>query len=566
MADTSVRRSGRDSQRPRRYRDEPSLGDDDNFQEPQGPPRDPVAPPQAQAEDGAENNPDNEPEEDLGADTQPQQQVANADIMRALLDDRSIMMNNQSDIRTAINLFRQALQGQRSNSTSNSSSTTTSPIPAQPPAVPQNRRYFETPLEAGYEKPLDLELNKEDIKLFKMLAAPIMKDKIGLETKQVYNLIKELKERSANSPWTKKDTGILIIRDEHDTIKRTNLLLKYGKLTLKEVRWHVTQYRQPQQPISDENMRKRQDDNALFQALSASIDADAKNEISKSEEDKYTIYQHKSGVLFFKVLIDHMNFDKNEMVNLTRIELNQVAEKLEDMDYDIKEFIAYVEERMARLDAADAPEDAMLPINLFKAFVNTPNEQFNRFMEYEQNRINHPLLKSKRLTAHEIMHLARTKYDILYAEDLWNEKTPTQKALISMQTKVNNIQKNQSKLAKEKEKQANGDKNKNKKKDLKPDREPNSKEKKGEPFFNKNSKKAWYYCCPASGGKPECDKGWVRHDPKKCDPTKFKDKSKKRSRSDRDKDEEIKTLRAQVAAFQDRDRNAGNSDDEQFHP
>ena len=182
-----------------------------------------------------------------------------------------------------------------------------------------------------------------------------------------------------------------------------NVITEYGRLTLEQIRAHVTSYVVPPQgqQLQDHQHRQRQNDYQAYSFLSSTADLEGHLKLL-AETDKYVVNGHYSGVLYLKLMtlkaiVDTRATASHMRENLTNLDTYMISTARSN----IKEFNQYVKVNREGLRARGQTTDDLM-VNLFKGYLKVEDRDFVQYMKMKKSFYD----DGNDLTVDELMQLA----------------------------------------------------------------------------------------------------------------------------------------------------------------
>ena len=283
------------------------------------------------------------------------------------------------------------------------------------------------------------------------------------------------------------------------------LLDSYGTVTLEVIMQNELLY------INKET-RKTQDTSILFKCTMSSVSNSGQSKILCHSKD-YQIGEHFSGLLLLKVIIRESCVDTQATAATIRTRLSALDVYMGEISSDITKFNGYVMMLIEMLHTRGETTSDIL-VNLFKGYATASDATFRGYISRQRERYD----DDENIPFGLLMLRADNKYKSLMEQGLWNAPTADQSKILALEAQTKQLKK---------ELKGGNPRNKNNRNKLNNKYSKNrspfywTKPKNGEERKTKEwNNKTYNYCCSATGGK--CPGRWVTHDPKKCNPDKFK--------------------------------------------
>ena len=230
-----------------------------------------------------------------------------------------------------------------------------------------------------------------------------------------------------------------------------------------------------------------------------------------------------SGLLLLKVIIRESHADSNATITSIRLKLTNLDAYMKSVHSYIKKFNEYVILLVQSLEARSQTTNDLMT-NLFKGYLAASDKTFRLYItskqdDYDETSIGNQA--SNAMTATKLMHLAKTKYDILNEKGEWNAPSAKDQ-IIALKAEVRGLKKSQ-KIGKGKKQQAKGggkSNNKKRKKSSKPKgdgtQHPKEWSAPGQNDLKTRTYKGvpWHWCHETTGG--QCTGKWRVHKPTEC--------------------------------------------------
>lgn len=384
--------------------------------------------------------------------------------------------------------------------------------PAQPPA-PQ-RVYAVAPARGDVNNFIDV-TTSDGMKIFKA-ATDELTYKYDGKAENAIMFTEILMERAILCGWGIGAGDILTITIDANTTY--NLIREYGCFTMEQLEEHVRGYVLPQQGQQAAQQNRRvQNDYQLFVCLSNSLTEAGRLKVL-AETERYTINGHKSGSLFFKLLMKKAVIDTRATANHYRMNLINLDSYMSVVDSNIQLFNQYVKINRDGLKSRGQHYDDIM-INLFRGYMHAMDQEFVRYIKDKKDQYD----DGADMDEDRLMELALNKYENLVTEGKWRALSPADEKLEALNAtvdKLKDLNLRLSKSLKAKQQKGKGDKdakgkdkakkksNKNKKRqneDMSWKKKP---PKEGEPTSKKVQDKMWYWCLDHLA--------WVMHEPSEC--------------------------------------------------
>jgi hypothetical protein len=384
---------------------------------------------------------------------------------------------------------------------------------AQQPAAPQPT-YALSPARTNADQFIDY-TTADGKKLFKAATEPLS-IKFDVEGKNV-NMFNELLLTRANmAGWDSGQGDILTIPDANGNDR--NLITEYGRLTMEEITTHVRTYVLPAQgQQAPPANRRAQNDYQLFLCLSTSL-TEAGHIKLLAERDRYTINGHRSGSLYFKLLMKKAIIDTRATASQLRTNLINLDSYMNVVDSNIRLFNQYVKINSEGLKARGESNDDLM-VNLFRGYMQAMDQEFVKYIKDKKNSYD----EGADIDADRLMELALNKYENLVTEGQWRALTPADEKLEALNATVDKLKDENLRLSKSlKTKQQKGKGDQESKNKNKPKKKPNKNKKRqnedmswkkkppkeGEPTTKQVQNNTWHWCLDHLA--------WVLHHPSEC--------------------------------------------------
>lgn len=385
--------------------------------------------------------------------------------------------------------------------------------PPQAPAPPQPI-YALSPARANPDQFIDYKTT-DGIKIYKA-ATEALPIKFDVEAKNVNVFIEQLLTHANMAGWDLGQGDILTIPDANQ-INR-NLITEYGCLTEEEIRNHVRGYAAPAQgqQAMPQN-RRAQNDYQFFLCLSNSLTEAGQIKLL-AERNRYTINGHRSGSLFFKLIMKKAIIDTRATASQLRTNLINLDSYMSVVDSNIRLFNQYVKVNCEGLAARNESNDDLM-IHLFRGYMQAMDQEFVQYIKLKKNDYD----EGADIDPDRLMELALNKYENLVTEGRWRALSPSEEKLEALNATVDKLKDENLRLSKslkasqqkgKSEQQAKG-KGKSKKKSNKNKKRQNEDmswkkkpPKDGEPTTKQVQGKDWHWCLDHMA--------WVNHHPSEC--------------------------------------------------
>jgi hypothetical protein len=312
-------------------------------------------------------------------------------------------------------------------------------------------------------------------------------------TSQTANLFCDdaLNDRANKAGWYAGEGNILSIPDSSTPPINWDLIREYGRLTIAEIRAHVSTY-------IEGNTRRTQNSAQLLSCIKESLSDAGKLKIL-SESDKWKVEGKESGILLFKIIMQKAVVDTRATSSFFRENLTSLDSYITTIDSNIELFNQYVNINRSGLQARGESTDDLI-INLFKAYLNVADQNFVEYMKKKKDDYDEgtTILEPETLMTH-----ALNKYHILVQEHKWKSRSPQDEQLVALKAQYEQLRDANLRLARsiavKKSTKASGKDQKSKKKGRKQQQkqiEPWKREppKEGEPRTKVVNNKTYNWC------------------------------------------------------------------------
>jgi hypothetical protein len=198
------------------------------------------------------------------------------------------------------------------------------------------------------------------------------------EPEDLFQFLKEVKDRADEMVWTNTILKIKMTDDDGNVVAEEDFFDNYGTITLEEVVESEREYGSTQD-------RKAQDTYMLYKCLMASLSAEAKKKIL-IWSDQYNVDGASGGVALLKVIVRESHLDTNATTNQIRTKLSNLDQYITTVDSDIGKFNQHVKLLIQSLNARNQTTSDLL-INLFKGYVGCSDEVFRAWLARKQETI-----------------------------------------------------------------------------------------------------------------------------------------------------------------------------------
>ena len=353
----------------------------------------------------------------------------------------------------------------------------------------------------------------EAIKLYSKATARLQEDTLfDANADQLFRFIKSLKDRAVEFGWTLPNRGILMIKsDPADPLgQEFDFLDSYGAVTLELLEQNELTY------INKET-RKTQDTSMLYKCLMTSLSTSGQSKVL-CHNKQYLIGPHFSGLLLLKIIIRESCVDTQATAATIRTRLSTLDTYMGEIGSDITKFNGYVMMLVEMLNTRGHTTSDLL-INLFKGYATASDATFRGYISRQRERYD----DDEQIPFSLLMLRADNKYKSLKEQGLWNAPTADESKILALETQTKQLKKELQGKKGNSRHNRRGSSNQRSSNPRSTNRPPFywQKPKSGEEHKKKEWKnKTYNYCCTATGGK--CPGRWVTHNPKRCDPEKFK--------------------------------------------
>lgn len=282
-----------------------------------------------------------------------------------------------------------------------------------------------------------------------------------------------------------------------------NLLDHYGEITLEQVRADAD--------YIGTQSRNAQMSHQMYQCLHSTNDTDAANRMV-TETEKYLINGTPDGPSYLTTLIQTFFVNTEAKPTQLRLKIAEAHSVISEKDYNIDLFNTEINSYVQQLHALGTTTQDLFA-HLTKAYKSVPDKAFRTYMS---NKIDAHDDGTHKLTAQQLMALAKAKYDDMVEENLWMIQDDTDKQLVALTAQLEQVE----------------IQNKGLKAKLQQGKRPNTQQKK--PFWKKgnNNKKQsdkwkWKETPPKTGQTTKTFEGktynwciyhkkWTLHKPSEC--------------------------------------------------
>jgi hypothetical protein len=312
--------------------------------------------------------------------------------------------------------------------------------PVQPAAVPAVVTFAYTPGTTGQAATL---IDYSTTSGAKIQRAAIEKLPVthDLDKAHLYDFLESLRSRAIACNWY----GTLFrINQDGEALNPIN---NYGILKKESVDTKVRTY-------MFHNTREAQDDYNLFCCLEASLSTEARATLY-AESDQYTYKanevmniaagvdpneQQRSGLMYLWTIVNRTTAMTAATISVLLEQLNNLPSVMQEVNNDVMAFNSKVRQLLTSYYAnkREAYNETALLHNLAKAYGLCKDEEFVAYMrrkwsDHEDG--------TRTLNTQQIMELALKKYQTSVEEHTWGTDSKQTKTIMTLASKVGNIQK-----------------------------------------------------------------------------------------------------------------------------
>jgi hypothetical protein len=262
-----------------------------------------------------------------------------------------------------------------------------------------------------------------------------------LDKEHLYDFLEALRSRAIACNWY--GTIFQVPQDG----QQLNIITNYGVLKKDAVDTKVRTY-------MFHNTREAQDDHNLFTCLEASLTKEAKSTLS-AESATYTFTasdvqgiapgtnpseQRRSGLMYLWTIINRTTAMTTATISVLLEQLNNLPSVMQEVNHDVTAFNSKVRKMLTSYYAnkREAYNETALLHNLGKAYTLCKDEEFVQYMKRKWSDHEDG---TKVLTSQELMEFALKKYQTSVEEHTWGVDSKQTKTIMTLASKVGNIQK-----------------------------------------------------------------------------------------------------------------------------
>ena len=248
------------------------------------------------------------------------------------------------------------------------------------------------------------------------------------ETDDLHLFIDALKERAREMGWDIHGIGItdILLDPLNPDSGFINIFTRHGELTLEHIRAFEATY-------IDRNLRATQDAYAMYCCIMNSITKSAIKRVTMWK-DEYTVNDHVSGNLLFKILVRESGLDTKTTAMYIRNSLGDLATYMNEVGDDILKFNTYVKGLVRSLHEHGEYSSDLL-INVTKGYLACKDKQFKRYISTIIERDEDDPLSI--LTVDQLMVKAANKYKSSVQNGTWKAPDDVDRELMALRAEVN---------------------------------------------------------------------------------------------------------------------------------
>ena len=262
-------------------------------------------------------------------------------------------------------------------------------------------------------------------KLWKNATSPLT-NALDVEADHLLGFLEELKNRSKQFGWHHILEIPANIAQPNDNL--SNLLHKYGSISLAQVQAHARTYNNTQSRVA-------QDSSQLFDCIMASLTTSGLNKVMLREND-YVIDGVESGSCLLKVIISEAYIDTNATTMTIRDRLQTLDKYVVSVKSDIEKVNLYVKTQLQLLAARQETTHDLLS-NLFRGYKAASDRAFVDYIKRKQEDYE----EGDTMTAADLMDKAVLKYKSRVEKGIWNAPTEDQQRIIALEEELKQVKK-----------------------------------------------------------------------------------------------------------------------------
>jgi hypothetical protein len=307
--------------------------------------------------------------------------------------------------------------------------------PPQPPQLPgaivdqpqQPAPFALTPGQVNPGQYIDYS-TRVGTKYWDEATAPLL-DRYNVDSAGANQFCEKVKDRAEKSGWYSTNANIISIPNENATA--IDLIDGYGRLTMDDVRNHVTGY------ISQQT-RQAQNAVQMYHFLIDSLSEQGRLHII-TEKKAYTVsvagIEYPNGPMLFKLIMSKAIIDTRSTSSHIQANLMNLPSYISTIDSDIIRFNEYVKIQRAGLLARGKTVDDLL-LCLFNGYMAASDATF---VKYIQNHFDQYNDGTRDYTVDGLMTMALNKYEDMVRDNTWNAMSPEQEQIVALSATVDKI-------------------------------------------------------------------------------------------------------------------------------
>jgi len=266
-------------------------------------------------------------------------------------------------------------------------------------------------------------------RLFEMATKPL-NHHFALDHKSLQVFLEQLGHRATVMGW---GNIIEVPPDLNNINQTTNLITRYGSLSLEQVRAHAMTY-------VNGNNRAAQDSFQMYECIFNSLTKSAQSAIALLKQE-YTVgnaqQQQVSGTCLLKVVIRKSHVDTNATTSLILAELSRIDKIVLNLDSNIEKVNDRVKALVDELAARGQTRNHLLT-NLFQGYKVASNKTFVAYIKNKQDQYNE---NSINMEANKLMDFASNYYATLVESNKWGPtKEEEEDNFIAMRTQFKKLE------------------------------------------------------------------------------------------------------------------------------
>lgn len=220
---------------------------------------------------------------------------------------------------------------------------------------------------------------------------------------------------------------ITIGQDANGANINRNLLTHYGEITLEQVRADADYIGTPS--------RNAQMSHQMFQCLHSTVDKESSDRMV-TEQAKYLITDVPDGPSYLRTLIDTFFINTDAKPTHIRLKIAEAYNIIAEKDYNIDVFNTEINGYVQQLHALGTTTQDLFA-HLTKAYKQVPDKAFKTYIS---NKIDDHDDNTHRLTAEQLMDLARAKYDEMVEDNIWMLQDDADKQLVALTAQLEQVE------------------------------------------------------------------------------------------------------------------------------